>query len=315
MSTIATPREAPRRIPSSQTPTSSTRPSFDNPRSQAASPNRGTASSPAAPLPAGGGAGAAKRNRAALREYYKIKNAVPPTLEVTDEKAPGDDVGHSEVPASELDAPGFDPQAYVAKAAAESSLTDLLRTYARVLGETRALDAEKKALVYDNYSKLITATETIRKMRENMDPLNPMASTLDPAIAYIYTQASSIRDTMRKNLPRPEERSATAADAERRKRTRELAMIVLATPARLHELVAEGKHEEAEREWELPRRLLVSWKERGLGGDDVATCLDAGDAALRSVEDEREEGDDDDDDDDEGEEEDEEDEKVENGND
>ncbi|EHA50380.1 hypothetical protein MGG_03267 [Pyricularia oryzae 70-15] len=315
MSTIATPREAPRRIPSSQTPTSSTRPSFDNPRSQAASPNRGTASSPAAPLPAGGGAGAAKRNRAALREYYKIKNAVPPTLEVTDETAPGDDVGHSEVPASELDAPGFDPQAYVAKAAAESSLTDLLRTYARVLGETRALDAEKKALVYDNYSKLITATETIRKMRENMDPLNPMASTLDPAIAYIYTQASSIRDTMRKNLPRPEERSATAADAERRKRTRELAMIVLATPARLHELVAEGKHEEAEREWELPRRLLVSWKERGLGGDDVATCLDAGDAALRSVEDEREEGDDDDDDDDEGEEEDEEDEKVENGND
>lgn len=164
MSTIATPREAPRRIPSSQTPTSSTRPSFDNPRSQAASPNRGTASSPAAPLPAGGGAGAAKRNRAALREYYKIKNAVPPTLEVTDETAPGDDVGHSEVPASELDAPGFDPQAYVAKAAAESSLTDLLRTYARVLGETRALDAEKKALVYDNYSKLITATETIRKV-------------------------------------------------------------------------------------------------------------------------------------------------------
>ncbi|TLD32854.1 hypothetical protein PspLS_00932 [Pyricularia sp. CBS 133598] len=318
MSTIATPREPPRRMPSAQTPTSSTRPSLDNPRSQAASPNRATASSPAAPPAGGPGAGAAKRNRAALREYYKIKNAAPPTLEVTDETTAGDDVGHSEVPASELDAPGFDAQAYVAKAAAESSLADLLRTYARVLGETRALDAEKKALVYDNYSKLITATETIRKMRENMDPLNPMASTLDPAIAYIYTQASSIRDTMRKNLPRPEERSATAADAERRRRTRELARIVLATPARLHELVADGKHDEAEREWELPRRLLVSWKERGLGGDEVQTCLEAGDAALRSVK--KEEDDDGDDDEDEDEDDDEEEEdgedaKVGNGND
>lgn len=31
--------------------------------------------------------------------------------------------------------------------------------------EIRALDGERKALVYDNYSKLIAATETIRKVR------------------------------------------------------------------------------------------------------------------------------------------------------
>lgn len=30
--------------------------------------------------------------------------------------------------------------------------------------EIRALDGEKKALVYDNYSKLIAAVETIRKV-------------------------------------------------------------------------------------------------------------------------------------------------------
>ena len=47
---------------------------------------------------------------------------------------------------------------------ADSGLEELVRAYARVVGETRALDAEKKALVYDNYSKLISATETIRKV-------------------------------------------------------------------------------------------------------------------------------------------------------
>ena len=30
--------------------------------------------------------------------------------------------------------------------------------------EIRALDGERKALVYDNYSKLIAATDTIRKV-------------------------------------------------------------------------------------------------------------------------------------------------------
>lgn len=31
--------------------------------------------------------------------------------------------------------------------------------------EIKGLDGERKALVYDNYSKLITATDTIRKVR------------------------------------------------------------------------------------------------------------------------------------------------------
>lgn len=32
------------------------------------------------------------------------------------------------------------------------------------LAEIRGLDGERKALVYDNYSKLIAATDTIRKV-------------------------------------------------------------------------------------------------------------------------------------------------------
>lgn len=63
-----------------------------------------------------------------------------------------------------MDVPGFDADEFIARVAARSSLEQLLRLYTRVVGEVRALDAEKKALVYDNYSKLITATETIRKV-------------------------------------------------------------------------------------------------------------------------------------------------------
>ena len=69
------------------------------------------------------------------------------------------------MPTSELDAEGFDAAAWVERKLEESGLEELLRLYTSVLGEIRALDAEKKALVYDNYSKLITATDTIKKVR------------------------------------------------------------------------------------------------------------------------------------------------------
>ncbi|TDZ21774.1 Vacuolar protein sorting-associated protein 51-like protein [Colletotrichum orbiculare MAFF 240422] len=232
------------------TPTSSARPSLDAPRSLASSPNPGSAN--LGPPPVGGPS--KRANRAALREYYNLKKAGgTPSLEVTDDS---DRVAeYSEVPPSELDAAEFDAEA--------------------------ALDAEKKALVYDNYSKLISATETIRKMRANMDPLNPMASTLDPAIAGIYAQASSIREELRNKVAPPDSKERLDGDAAARKRrTRQLAQEVLAMPERLRGLVKEGKLEEAKTEWELPRRLLEVWKEKGLGGKDVLECIEEGDAAL-----------------------------------
>ncbi|OLN96084.1 Vacuolar protein sorting-associated protein 51-like protein [Colletotrichum chlorophyti] len=286
MSTIASPREPPaltRRVSAQpHTPTSSTRPSLEAPRSLTTSPNPGGG----VPPPSISAAPSKRANRAALREYYNLKKAggAPPSLEVTEdplEQASAAAGEHSEVPPSELDNPSFDAEAYVRHALAENTLDDLLRVYTRVLGEIRALDAEKKALVYDNYSKLISATETIRKMRANMDPLNPMASTLDPAIAGIYAQASAIREELRKSVAPPgSKKREDEAAAARRRRTRELAREVLGTPEKLRKLVGEGKLEEARRAWEMPRRLLEIWREKGLGGADVLECLEEGDAVL-----------------------------------
>ncbi|KAI3402020.1 hypothetical protein diail_3994 [Diaporthe ilicicola] len=295
MSTIASPRDPHssfRRTPSSQaivTPTSSTRPSLDVPRSATSSPNPSTlttaSASATAPAPS------KRNNRAALREYYNLKKtpaaATPPLLEVTDTDsasvADAIDFPHSDVPTSEIDADGFDADAYVKSKLKDSSLEELLKTYTRVLGEIRALDAEKKALVYDNYSKLITATETIRKMRSNMDPLNPMAATLDPAIAHIYSQASSIRDALRQSAPKPEESKNRQQVQARQRRSRELVAEVLDTPERIRALAQEGRVEEAREAWTLPRQLLMAWKQKGIGGVDVDACLVEGEAAIKGM--------------------------------
>lgn len=121
-------------------------------------------------------------------------------------------------------------------------------------------------------------------MRANMDPLNPMASTLDPAIAQIYSQASSIRETLRQNVPAPDSEERKEADAaKKRRRAQQLAREVLDTPDRLRKLVADGKMLEARRQWEMPRRLLETWREKGVGGQDVADCLSEGDAAVGRI--------------------------------
>jgi uncharacterized protein (DUF2461 family) len=47
--------------------------------------------------------------------------------------------------------------------------------------------------------------------------------------------------------------------------------------------VREGKIAQAHKEWVLPRKLLESWKQKGIGGNDVEECIEEGDEALRQA--------------------------------
>ncbi|KAK4166539.1 Vps51/Vps67-domain-containing protein [Cladorrhinum sp. PSN259] len=289
MSTIFTPRDPlPRRTPSSAalhtnttTPSSSARPSLDiqggGSSSVTTSPNPNSSNT--------------KRNRAALREYYNLRATTSlsasqtPTI-TTSPPPPSPTVSLATQP---IDLPTFNPADYIASSLESSSLSDLLRLYTTILSEIRALDAEKKALVYDNYSKLITATETIRKMRSTMDPLNPMAGTLDLVVERVYSLAEGLRGEMRGSLSaaqnkqqKPSPPKEGEESRERREKTQRLAREVMKVPGRVRRLVDEGKEEEAKREWEVPRRLLVSWREKGVGGDEVGRIIDEVDGLFET---------------------------------
>lgn len=151
MSTIASPRPS---IASLTTESSSHRPSFDGPLQ---SPR--LFEYPSSPLLTG----SQRRNRVALRDYYRL--AKTPTTFASEASTPlQDDELVGAVPESELDAEGFDAEGYVKGILAKDGLEDLLRIERVLINEIMALDGERKALVYDNYSKLITATDTIRKV-------------------------------------------------------------------------------------------------------------------------------------------------------
>lgn len=142
-----------------------------------------------------------------------------------------------------------------------SSLSTILKAENTLIGDIRTLDGERKALVYDNYSKLIRAVETIGKMRRSMDergaPLT-MTKTLGPAIAFVAETASGLIKEGEEQRQRMKE--ARGEDqASNKKAEKETVKWVLAAPERLERLRIEKRREEAEKDWREVQRLLDAW--------------------------------------------------------
>jgi vacuolar protein sorting-associated protein 51 len=82
----------------------------------------------------------------ALREFYNLDRSRPISTN------------------TDLDRDPFNGKDFVDKLARENGLHALVRMENDLVQEIRNLDGERKSLVYDNYNKLIAATETIRKV-------------------------------------------------------------------------------------------------------------------------------------------------------
>jgi hypothetical protein len=139
--------------------------------------------------------------------------------------------------------------------------------------EIRNLDSDRKSLVYDNYSKLLSATSTIRRMRGNMDPLAPTTHTLGPAIAHIAETATALSSSMQNLQAKPEglgisvrveEDNAEQAATIKKQQQRDTVRWVLDTPRRLRELIDDERDDEAEEDWEEVSKILDRW--RGVSG-------------------------------------------------
>jgi hypothetical protein len=115
-----------------------------------------------------------RRNRAALRDYYGLKNQTQESIASPTEQSRSSsvdaisrDLDSSHATSSRLhplDQEGFDAGSYVRKLLETEALEGLLALENELVADIRTLDGERKALVYDNYSKLIAATDTIEKV-------------------------------------------------------------------------------------------------------------------------------------------------------
>ncbi|RKP33228.1 Vps51/Vps67-domain-containing protein, partial [Dimargaris cristalligena] len=71
-----------------------------------------------------------------------------------------------------LNSAKFEPKRYTHSLLMDQPLASLLQQTNRLAQETRQLDGEMKTLVYENYSKFISATETIGRMKTDVDDMD-----------------------------------------------------------------------------------------------------------------------------------------------
>lgn len=233
-----------------------------------------------------------RRNRTALRDYYNLKaNATNPTSTTsgTSSPPPSDDTTASSLTYTSsnpllrpLTAPNFVAADYVEALLATSSLAELIGAESALVSDVRGLDGERKALVYDNYSKLIVATSTIGRMREEMGPVEEGVKGLQKGLEGIVGVVEEVV-TASKVAPKHEddvngsrkvevedkgldvkaegEKTQTPEQTTQTRQARDTVRWVLDTPRRLNETVAAGKQEEAEADWAEVNQLLDKWKD------------------------------------------------------
>jgi vacuolar protein sorting-associated protein 51 len=95
-----------------------------------------------------------------------------------------------------IDSPGFDPESYVTKLLRETRLTQLIDKEQVLTKQIKTLDNEMQTLVYENYNKFISATDTIRQMKKDFKTMEDEMSQLISMMSSINTSNQQIHGTL-----------------------------------------------------------------------------------------------------------------------
>ncbi|PRP80416.1 hypothetical protein PROFUN_11962 [Planoprotostelium fungivorum] len=106
-------------------------------------------------------------------------------------------VGETEVMVdTTIDGEQFDANKHFHKLLKEKTLTELLQTDQQLNGEVKKLDSDMKTLVYENYNKFISATDTIRKMKTNVENMEEEMRRLSGTMDMISLNSDRINGTL-----------------------------------------------------------------------------------------------------------------------
>uniref|UniRef100_A0AAR2LBW3 Vacuolar protein sorting-associated protein 51 homolog n=1 Tax=Pygocentrus nattereri TaxID=42514 RepID=A0AAR2LBW3_PYGNA len=90
----------------------------------------------------------------------------------------------------------FDPELYLNKLRKECSLNELMDQESCMVRQIRSLDSDMQTLVYENYNKFISATDTIRKMKNDFKKMEDEMDCLSTNMAAITEFSARISGTL-----------------------------------------------------------------------------------------------------------------------
>ncbi|XP_041949505.1 vacuolar protein sorting-associated protein 51 homolog [Alosa sapidissima] len=96
----------------------------------------------------------------------------------------------------DINGPHFDPEVYLNKLRKECSLGELMDQESCMVKQIRSLDSDMQTLVYENYNKFISATDTIRKMKNDFKKMEDEMDCLSANMSAITEFSAKISGTL-----------------------------------------------------------------------------------------------------------------------
>ncbi|XP_068084735.1 vacuolar protein sorting-associated protein 51 homolog [Anabrus simplex] len=99
----------------------------------------------------------------------------------------------------DINGPHFNPDMYLQRLLKECPLQQIMDQESEIVQDTQALHSEMQTLVYENYNKFISATDTIRKMKSDFkkmeDEMDLLATNMESITSFSEQISHTLQDT------------------------------------------------------------------------------------------------------------------------
>ncbi|KAI3917290.1 hypothetical protein MKX01_000067 [Papaver californicum] len=95
-----------------------------------------------------------------------------------------------------INSPSFDPDQYMKLLIQKSNLEGLLQRHVEMAAEIKNLDTDLQMLVYENYNKFISATETIKRMKNNIVGMEVNMEQLLDKIVSVQSKSDMVNTSL-----------------------------------------------------------------------------------------------------------------------
>uniref|UniRef100_A0AAG5D9Y8 Vacuolar protein sorting-associated protein 51 homolog n=1 Tax=Anopheles atroparvus TaxID=41427 RepID=A0AAG5D9Y8_ANOAO len=152
----------------------------------------------------------------------------------------------------DMDGPSFDADRYLQKLLKECSLKQIMDTEAGIVRQTQTLHSDMQTLVYENYNKFISATDTIRKMKTDFKSMETEMNLLMANMQSITDFSERITDTLQ------ETRSQLTRLSGKHQLLKKL-QFLSSLPAKLKTLIEEENYQQAVQEYSHAQKVLQQY--------------------------------------------------------
>ncbi|CAM6014084.1 unnamed protein product [Sphagnum balticum] len=108
-----------------------------------------------------------------------------------------------------INLPNFDVDHYMESLLHNTPLDRLLQRHVEVAAEIKNLDSDMQMLVYENYNKFISATDTIRRMKENVAGMESNMEHLLDTVTMVRAKSDGINASLCERRERIEQLNGT----------------------------------------------------------------------------------------------------------